>query len=116
MSDARLEQRNKKRLPVKFGHDKLEQIGYLSDVSSQGFFVQSRIVYKPGIVLHCELTTRNGEIILVEGRVQWSKKGAPRLNHIIKSGMGIHILKFLKGENEFQALNDLHAEPASCYR
>lgn len=114
MSDTRLEKRNKKRLSVKFGHDKMEHIGYLSDVSSQGFFVESRIVYKPGVVLNCELTTRNEEIILVEGRVQWSKKGAPRLNHIIKSGMGIYILKVLQGEHEYHALYDLNQGAVSC--
>ena len=107
MPDSRLEQRNKKRLSVKFGHDKLEHLGYLSDVSSQGFFVESRIVYKPGVVVNCELTTRNGETILIEGKVQWSKKGAMRLSHIMKSGMGISILKFLQGEDVYFALQDL---------
>jgi len=106
MPDSRLEQRNKKRLTVKFGHDKLEHIGYLSDVSSQGFFLESRIVYKTGVELNCELTTRDGEIILIEGRVQWSKKGALRLNHIMKSGMGIYILKFLEGEDVYLTLHD----------
>ena len=114
MPDSRLEQRSKKRLSVKFGHDKLEHLGYLSDVSSEGFFVESRIVYKSGVVLNCELTTRNGEIILIEGRVQWSKKGALHLNHIMKSGMGIYILKFLKGEDVYLALHDLKEKSASC--
>ena len=114
MSDSRLEQRSKKRLSVKFGHDKLDHIGYLNDVSSQGFFVESRIVYKPGVVLNCELTTRNGDKILVEGRVQWAKKGALRLNHIMKSGMGIYILKFLQGENAYHVLTDLIGESVSC--
>lgn len=114
MSESRQEKRIKKRLTVKFGHDQLDHIGYLSDVSSQGFFVESRIVYKPGVVLNCELATRNGAMVLVEGRVQWSKKGAPRLNHIMKSGMGIHILKFLQGESEYRTLHDLLVEPVSC--
>jgi hypothetical protein len=106
VSDSRLEQRSKKRLAIKFGHDKLDHIGYLSDVSSQGFFVESRIVYKSGIVLNCELTTRNGETILIEGRVQWSKKGALRLSHVMKSGMGIYILKILKGEDIYLTLHE----------
>jgi hypothetical protein len=110
LPDSRLEQRIKKRLSVKFGYDKLEHTGYTSDVSSQGFFVESRIVYKSGIVLNCELTTRNGEIILIEGRVQWSKKGVMRHSHIMKSGMGIYILKFLKGEDVYLSLLDLREE------
>jgi hypothetical protein len=110
MADSRLERRNKKRLSVKFGYDKLEHAGYTSDVTSRGFFLESRIVYKTGVELNCELTTRNGEIILIEGRVQWAKKGAMRHNHIMKSGMGIFILKFLKGEDLYLALDDLKAE------
>ena len=113
MSDSRQEQRIKKRLSVKFGHDKLEHLGYLSDVSSQGFFVESRIVYKPGVILNFELTTRDGGIILIEGRVQWSKKGAPRLNHIMKSGMGIFILKFLQGEDGYRSSCDLREKSVS---
>jgi len=107
MADSRLERRNKKRLSVKFGYDKLEHAGYTSDVTSRGFFLESRIVYKTGVELNCELTTRSGEIILIEGRVQWAKKGAMRHNHIIKSGMGIYILKFLKGEDVYRTLHDV---------
>ena len=110
MADSRLERRNKKRLSVKFGYDKLEHAGYTSDVTSRGFFLESRIVYKTGVELNCELTTRSGEIILIKGRVQWAKKGAMRHNHIMKSGMGIFILKFLKGEDLYLALGDLKVE------
>ena len=101
MTDSRLELRNKRRLSVRFGHGKLEHLGYSSDVSSQGFFVESQAVYKPGVVLNLELKTRDGAIILVEGKVQWSKKGPTRLNYIVKSGMGISIQKFLQGEDVF---------------
>lgn len=111
MPGSRLEPRGKKRLSVRFGYDKLEHFGYTCDVTSRGFFLESRIVYKTGVELNCELTTRKGEIILLEGRVQWSKKGAMRHNHIMKSGMGICILKFLQGEDAYLALHDLRVEP-----
>lgn len=88
----------------------------MSDISSQGFFVESGRVYKPGVIINCELTTRNEEKILVECRVKWSKKGSPRLNHIMKSGMVISILKFLQGEGEYYALNDLKEKSVSCHR
>lgn len=101
MADSRLEKRNKKRLTVKFGNGKLEHVGYSSDVSSEGFFVESQAVYKSGAVLNFELTTRSGEVILVEGKVQWSKKGPVRLSHVVKSGMGISIQKFLQGKDVY---------------
>jgi hypothetical protein len=104
MSDARLEQRKKRRLSVRFGNGKLENHGYSSDISLQGFFVESRVVYKSGGVMNFEIKNRDGEIITLIGKIQWSKKVAPRLNHILKSGMGISIQKFLTGEDIYLAL------------
>lgn len=104
MSDSRINERKKKRLSVRFGNGKLENLGYSSDISLQGFFVESRVVYKSGAVMNFEMKTRDDETILIEGKVQWSKKVAPRLNHILKSGMGISIRKFLKGEQAYLAL------------
>ena len=69
--------------------------------------MESQIVYKTGVVLNCEITTRGGEKIVIDGRVQWSKKGALRFNHIMKSGMGIYILKFLQGEDLYLGLQDI---------
>jgi len=104
MSDSRLEQRKKRRLSVRFGNGKLENHGYSSDISLQGFFVESRVVYKSGAVMNFEIKNRDGEIITLVGKIQWSKKVAPRLNHILKSGMGISIQKFLTGEKIYLAL------------
>lgn len=104
MSDTRLEQRKKRRLSVRFGNGKLENHGYSSDISLQGFFVESRVVYKSGGVMNFEIKNRDGEIITLIGKVQWSKKVAPRLNHILKSGMGISIQKFVTGEDIYLAL------------
>lgn len=104
MSDSRLKHRRKKRLSVRFGNGKLEHLGYSSDISPQGFFVESRVVYKSGGVMNFELKTHDGQIIALLGKVQWSKKVAPRLNHILKAGMGISIQKFLAGEEIYITL------------
>lgn len=104
MSDSRLEQRRKKRLSVRFGNGKLENLGYTSDISLQGFFVESRVVYKSGGVMNFEIKTHDGQIVALVGKIQWTKKVAPRLNHILKAGMGISIQKFLTGEEIYLAL------------
>lgn len=104
MSDSRLEQRKKMRLSVRFGNGKLEHLGYSSDISLKGFFIESRVVYKSGVVMNFEIKTRDGEMITLVGKIQWSKKVAPRLNHILKSGMGISIQRFLTGEDIYLAL------------
>ncbi len=106
MPDSRLEVRLKKRLSVKFGHEELEHIGYTSDVSTQGIFLEARTVYKPGVVLKIELKTREGTIILLQGEVRWAKKAPARVSHRLKSGMGIYIQKFLQGEELFETFLD----------
>jgi len=104
MSDLRTQARFKKRLSVKFGHDQLENIGFTCDVSSRGLYLQSKIVYKPGIILIIEITMRDGTIILFEGKVRWSKKAPTEFSHKMKSGMGIQIQKFLQGEDVFKTI------------
>jgi len=102
MPDTRLEIRHKKRLSVRFGHGELEHIGYTSDVSTQGVFIEARTVFRPGVVLNIELKTRDGEITLIEGEVRWAKKAPARANHLMKSGMGVYIQKFLQGQDIFE--------------
>jgi hypothetical protein len=102
MPDTRLEVRYKKRLSVRFGHCELEHIGYTSDVSTQGLFVEARAVYKPGVVLNIELKTRDGEITLLQGEVRWAKKAPARANRLMKSGMGIYIQKIVQGQDIFE--------------
>ena len=103
MSDARDEERKKRRLTVRFGLNGEKHIGYTCDVSSQGLYVESRTVYKPGTVLNLEITTSGGETILVEGKVCWAKKSPPNLNRVMKSGMGVYVQQFLKGEEVFRS-------------
>jgi hypothetical protein len=107
MPDARFETRHKKRLSVRFGHGALEHIGYTSDVSAQGIFIEARTVYKPGVILKIELKTRDNEITLLEGEVRWAKKTPGRASYLMKSGMGICILKFLQGQDVFEAYLNL---------
>ena len=89
MPEMRIKKRIKKRLSVRFGHGALDKIGFTCDVSKEGLFLETQAVYKPGVSLNLELTTRDGSVIQMEGQVRWSKKAPLRLNHTMKSGMGI---------------------------
>lgn len=48
------------------------------------------------------MTTRNGETILLDGKVQWAKKYAARYSQKLRSGMGVRITRFHEGEETFQ--------------
>jgi len=70
----------------------------------QGIYLQSKTIYKPGVVLIVEITKRDGTIVLLEGKVRWSKKAPAEFSHKMKLGMGIQVQKFLQGEDVFQTI------------
>lgn len=95
--------RTTKRLQVRFGIDQLEHMAYTEDLSPEGFFIQTAKALKPGTRLRVQLTTRAGDLILIEGQVRWAKKVHPQLARKIKAGMGVMIIRFLEGEEFFRA-------------
>ena len=95
--------RSMKRLQVRFGIDQLEHMAFTENLSPGGFFIQTSKVLKPGTRLRCQLTTRAGDLILVEGQVRWAKRVHPQLARKIKAGMGVMIIRFLEGEEFFRA-------------
>ena len=101
--DNRQMQRSRKRLKVRFGTDQLEHVAFTDNLSLGGFFIQTTKVLKPGTRLRIQLTTRDGDLVLVEGRVRWAKKVHPQLIRKIKAGMGVMITRFLEGEEFFRA-------------
>lgn len=106
MPEKRYEKRKKKRLSVRFGPNGEKHFGYTCDISSEGFFLESKTVYKPGTVLNVEITTKNGALIHVTGKVCWAKKAPPRLAGVMKSGMGIKVDKFIAGKEVFLSFLD----------
>jgi hypothetical protein len=70
----------------------------------QGIYPQSKTVYNPGVVLIIEITTRDGRIVMLEGKVRWTKKAPEEFSHKMKSGVGIHVQRLLHGEDLFQAI------------
>lgn len=96
--------RSRKRLSVRFGIDQLKHIGYTEDISSQGLFIQTASVLRPGTLLQIRLTTRDDRQVLMEGRVCWAKKVPPQFLRKMKAGMGVMITGFLEGEDIFRSM------------
>lgn len=101
MAENRNQPRHRKRIQVRYGVDSPTRVGFTEDVSDEGFFIKSALVQRPGTILQVELTTPDGEIILLEGRIRWAKKVPPNLLHRVKGGMGIRIRSFQSGEDVY---------------
>jgi hypothetical protein len=93
-----------RRMTVRFGSEKLEHLGFTIDVSAEGLFIGSYTVFRSGGVLHVQLTTRDGNDILLRGEVRWAQKMPAKYAYKVKSGMGVRILEIIKGREFYAAL------------
>ena len=103
-SDKRRIKRNRKRLPIKYGVGEASRLGYTDDLSDTGLFIQAAIIQSPNTVLKMELTTPGGEVVALTGRVMWAKRIPPSLVRRLKGGMGISLLSFQSGEENYRSL------------
>ncbi|MCD6527341.1 MAG: PilZ domain-containing protein [Desulfuromonas sp.] len=102
MAEKRRKGRLKKRYHVRYGTEIPSKVGFTSDVSMSGLCVKSFVVYNPGEILLMELELPSGLIVRMEGRVHWARKVPPNLLRKVKhAGMGVKIVNFLGGREEF---------------
>ncbi len=97
--------RFKKRIRVNFGIDGASRVAFTEDISQTGVFIRSANVCSPDTKLTLEFLLDSGETVKLEGRVMWAKKVPQNLFHLVKkSGMGVRILRFYTGEEQFYRL------------
>lgn len=105
MAEKRVIKRHLKRMNVLFGADKSVFHGFTVDVSNTGIFLKSVKIYTPGSVIAVEIHIPDGGVVEFQGRVMWAKAVPPNMINIIKkAGMGVKIISFLKGEDEYHKL------------
>lgn len=105
MAEKRVENRVRKRLKLKYGPDGPRKYGFTDDVSEEGIFIRSPQVERPGTVLKVELEVPGKGIIVFDGQVRWAKRVPVQMvQRGIKGGMGVHIQRFIEGEEYFREL------------
>lgn len=112
MSDKRSPVRHKKRLSVNFGVEEATRVAFTEDVSMTGMFLRSLNVCPPNTKIKIEFMLDNATSVVLEARVMWAKKVPQNLFHLVKkSGMGVRILRFHCGEEQFrQFCSDMSAD------
>ncbi len=105
MADKRDISRHKKRLCLKFGFEVPNKVAFTEDLSHDGLFVKTVHPSPPGSRLNIELTLPDGSIVQMVGMSRWRKSVPPQVIHLMKKcGMGIKILKFVSGEENYRLL------------
>jgi hypothetical protein len=105
MAEDRYKKRHRKRIPLKFGIDKVEKFGFTDDINHDGLFIRSAVVARPGAIIMVEIKQPEGVIALL-GEVRWAKKIPSNVLHKLKGGMGVKIKSFQSGEEFYHALCD----------
>lgn len=111
MADKRDNRRMKKRVALQFGPGETpNRKAFSEDISPTGMFVKTANVSNPNTVLRVEILHED-RVICLDARVMWAKRVPQNLFHLVKkSGMGIRILRFLQGREDYLALCDSLAQ------
>jgi len=105
MAEKRDIKRKKKRLKIRFGVEEATRIAFTEDLSNHGLFIMTGQPENPGTLLLIEIYLPDETTVRVQGRVRWGKKVPPQLIRVAsKGGMGVRLLKFETGEDEYRQL------------
>src|SRR5512136_269126 len=105
MAEKRDVTRFRKRLPVKFGFDSPTKVAFTEDLSYDGLFIKTIYPAPPGSKLQIALTMPDGGIVELVGMSRWRKSVPPQVLHLMKKcGMGIKIINFISGEENYRLL------------
>ena len=83
--------RRRARVPVRYGPEKPQHLGYTSDCGVKGLFLQGNQLFPPDTELRLELDLPEGPRT-VRGIVRWVKDVPPAFRRSTRGGMGIEIL------------------------
>lgn len=108
MSNKRNKKRHIKRLPLKFGVDAPDRVGFTQDISFHGMFIRTTHVCLPSTNIKIELSMPDNNMVAMEGVVRWVQKVPANLIHVVKKyGMGIKITKIVSGEESYNRFCEL---------
>lgn len=89
----RIEKRKQVKLMVLFGDNKCEHVGFTSNISKHGMYIESDIThpFKREILM---MLTANSQVFNLRGEVRWRMESpSPGKGGKIKEGMGVKIIE-----------------------
>lgn len=102
MAEKRIIKRVRRRLSLRFGQDKPVRMAFTEDVTDDGMFIKTTNLYRPGTQIAIEIILPDERKVNLIGMVRWTKKVPPNMIHLVKkAGMGVKILRFVDGEENF---------------
>jgi hypothetical protein len=89
--EKRGRQRKKTHLPTRFGADRPERLGLITDVSNRGVYLSTNIVLAKGSPVQLQVRLPGGDDLQLAGKVMRARRVASALVTIATGGMGIKL-------------------------
>ena len=89
--EKRTRQRKKTSLPARFGAERPDKMGLITDVSARGIYVSTNSVLSRGSAVHVQVKVPGSEPMLLQGRVMRTRRVAPALITVATGGMGVRL-------------------------
>ena len=89
--DRRRASRRSGRIKVRFWNDRTDRVGYTTDLSPTGLFLETRHALPPGSRLHLELFLP-GRSFFVEAEVLRCVEAGPARKSVTKAGLALRVL------------------------
>jgi hypothetical protein len=90
--EKRGRQRKKTHLPTRFGVERPERLGLITDVSGRGVFLSTNAVLAKGSPVQMQVKVPGGDELTLQGRVMRARRVASTLVMIATGGMGIRLV------------------------
>jgi len=89
--DKRRRPRKKTRMAARFGAERLERLGLVTDASSRGLYLTTNAVLARGTVVQLQVKVPGAEPVLLQGRVMRTRRVASTLVMLSTGGMGVQL-------------------------
>lgn len=104
--EKRARHRKKTSLPARFGAERPEKMGLITDVSARGIYVTTNSVLAKGSAVQVQVKVSGSEPMLLHGRVIRTRRIASALVMIATGGMGVRLENPPVGWRESLSLPD----------
>ncbi len=104
--EKRGRQRKKTRLSIRFGAERPDKMGLITDVSDGGIYIATNAVLPPGSAVHVRVPVPGGEPMQLDGCVTRARRVPPAFVMISTGGMGVRLKSAPANWRKSQALPD----------
>jgi hypothetical protein len=89
--EKRLRQRKKTRVPIRFGAERPDRLGLITNVSVRGIYISTNALLPRGSAVRVRVPLPGGDPLVLNGRVTRIRRVPPAFVLTVSGGMGVRL-------------------------